>query len=198
MRPCRSAAQLAVTAGVNGWIYTLGGYNFTDQGEPGLRVDAYVPARNAWVRMPSIPFTDNDANSNWGAATGCAGRIYAMGGEDPRNGTGRDTVWSLWPGQAQWTTVAPMPVGLLGLAVVRGPNCQIYAIGGSTGIPPLRWGSTVERYDTYTGRWSIVAALPQARGELAAATIDGRVFALGGAANERVYNGTLTVTAYAP
>jgi hypothetical protein len=65
------------------------------------------------------------------AATGCDGRIYAIGGY---NGSIiLNTVEAYDPATNAWTTVAPMPTARWLLAAATGSDGRIYAIGGYNG-----------------------------------------------------------------
>jgi serine/threonine protein kinase/N-acetylneuraminic acid mutarotase len=130
-----------------------------------------TPAPNTWSARQPMPGT----RTNFGAATGSDGRIYAVGGQ--RGSRALDTVEAYTPGTNRWATVAPMPTARYGLAVVAGPDGRIYAIGGhnSTDL------STVEAYSPKTNNWTTVASLPTARQDLAAVSgPDGRIYAIGG------------------
>ena len=91
-----------------------------------------------------------------------------------------------------WKTKSPMPTARddLAAAVVDG---KIYAMGGYTppNLPPgtftLRGSKeplgTVEEYDPSTDSWRTVADMPTARCDLAAASVDGKIYAIGGSIN---------------
>lgn len=78
-----------------------------------------------------------------------------------------------------WTTRSSMPTARYGLAVARGHNGNVYAIGGYDGT--LTAQATVEVYSPSTDTWSTVSPMPTARTALAVATGgDGRIYAIGG------------------
>src|SRR2546430_10479159 len=71
-------------------------------------------------------------------------------------------------------------------------NEKIYARGGEAAAPPLKVKgkiyatigpavSTVEVYDPATNTWSAAAPMPTARSSLTAATVKGKIYAIGGA-----------------
>ena len=66
---------LAATAGADGRIYALGGFQ-----NSGLlaTVEAYTPSTDTWATLASM-----STSREWpAAATGADGRIYAVGGTD--------------------------------------------------------------------------------------------------------------------
>jgi N-acetylneuraminic acid mutarotase len=74
----------------------------------------------------------------------------------------------------------------------------VYAIGGSDhGCDPAHGGSynTVEAYDPVTDTWTTKASMPTARNSLAAAVVNGIVYAIGGQNGPNSYS---TVEAYDP
>src|SRR5207247_2685806 len=97
------------------------------------------------------------------------------------------------------STPAPRPTANYCLAVVTA-NGKIYASGGEAAGPPLKVKgkiyatigpavSTVEVYDPATNTWSAAAPMPTARSSLTAATVKGKIYAIGGA-NGGVYLNT--------
>lgn len=117
--------------------------------------------------------------SNLGAATGCDGRIYLIGGQP--NG-GPLAVYS--PGTDTWATAPPMPTPRYELAVTAGLDGRLYAIGGLSSRGDQ---SLVEVYTPSTATWSEVAPMPTARrGSFAATTgADGRIYVIGGFSHSR-------------
>ncbi len=98
-----------------------------------------------------------------------------------------------------------MPTAKYRLALVT-VNGKIYAIGGEAAGPPLKVKgkiyatigpavSTVEVYDPATNTWSAAAPMPTARSSLTAATVKGKIYAIGGA-NGSVYLNTVEVFPY--
>lgn len=191
----------AATAGIHGTIYVIGGSNFSGRGAAGLdTVEAYTPGTDRWRSEPSLPFSDNGGYSMLAAVTGRAGRIFVLGGFDPRHGTARASVWAWWPGQSRWHARAPMPIPLFGLGAVRGAHGRIIALGGYTGNVDGRdvAGRAVESYDPARNTWRVLPALPAARALLAAAaTGRGRIYAIGGTRTS-TYDGLRTVQAFHP
>ena len=163
---------------VNEKIYVIG----EDYGSG--KLDVFDPATNSWSTAAPMP----TARLMFAAAT-VNGKIYAIGGcsgFDPVN-----TVEIYDPATNSWSTGAPMPSARCSLAVAS-VNGKIYAIGGAPGIPlPVKretyaigggLEATVEVYDAATNSWSAAAPMPMARQHLAAVTVKGEIYAIGGEA----------------
>jgi N-acetylneuraminic acid mutarotase len=93
--------------------------------------------------------------------------------------------------------LAAMPTVRWGLALVRGPDGKLYAIGGedpatSTALP------NVEAYDPDTNTWEKKASLTTPRADLVAVEAGGKLYAIGGAANTTASTGLATVESYDP
>ena len=99
-----------------------------------------------------------------------------------------------------WTQKADMPTARAGHAtsVVDG---KIYVIGGNPGNipwdPPL---ATVEMYDPAADTWTRKADMPTARDYLTASSVNGKIYAIGGAESTAFekYHGFTTVEEYDP
>jgi len=167
------ASDLAAVT-VNEKIYLIGD----------SKLDVFDPAINSWSTVAPMP----TARHHLAAAT-VNGKIYAIGGcsgFDPVN-----TVEVYDPATNSWSTGAPMPTARCSLAAAS-VNGKIYAIGGAPGIPlPVKretyaiaggLEATVEVYDPATNSWSTAAPMPTARKDLAAVTIKGKIYAIGGEA----------------
>jgi len=135
------------------------------------------------------------------AAVALNGRIYAIGGSQGF-GSSLNTVEVYDPSSNSWRSSndppgtagapAPMPTARYELAVAA-VNGKIYGIGGHGG--PNQELNTVEAYDPATNTWSTdvevvspkgvvlhipLAPMPTARSDLAAAAVNGKIYAIGG------------------
>jgi len=166
--PMPTARGYLSTAAVNGKIYAIGGW----VGIPlGMRtVEEYDPKTDSWRTVTPMTTTRDSF-----ATAVVDGKIYAIGGE-----VRLSSVEEYNSSTDSWRNVAPMPTGreALTAAAVDG---KIYAIGG--GIGPIGGASatrTVEEYEPITDSWRKVADMPTARYALAAATVNGKIYAIGG------------------
>ncbi|OQW35223.1 MAG: galactose oxidase [Nitrospira sp. SG-bin1] len=121
------------------------------------------------------------------AAAALDGRIYVVGGfEKPGLGNVLNfattrSVEVYDPATDQWTSKAPLPVGLhhVGIGVVGG---QLYVIGGYSKSAFSVWNpvATVYAYDPVRDSWTERAPMPTARGALSVTQQDGKLYAIGG------------------
>lgn len=109
------------------------------------------------------------------AATGLDGTIYAIGGMYPGDNNHAD-VYAYDPVANSWTSVASMNYARNSLAAVTGQDGKIYAIGGFF----QGYRNWVEVYNPETNAWSIISSMPTGRHMLAAAAVDGKIYAIGG------------------
>jgi N-acetylneuraminic acid mutarotase len=121
------------------------------------------------------------------AAAAVGGKIYVVGGfEEPSLGNVLNfaitpVVEEYDPSTDRWTARAPMPVGLhhVGIGVAGG---RLYVIGGYKQSGLSVWGpvASVYMYDPAADAWSERAPMPTARGALAVALHEGKLYAIGG------------------
>ena len=115
------------------------------------------------------------------------GKIYVAGGfSQPGFGNFLDyaisrTVEVYDPATDSWTSTTPLPEGRhhAGMASLDG---YLYLIGGFTRSLLSVWRAvdSVYRYDPSTSEWSEMKPMPTARGGLAVAVYQNRVYAIGG------------------
>ena len=79
-------------------------------------------------------------------------------------------------GPPYWVAVADLPAPRTELAVTADPAGRIYAIGGIDTVA----SATVYRFDTRSGVWTTIDSLASPRYFHAAATANGRIYAIGG------------------
>ncbi|MET7618828.1 hypothetical protein [Streptomyces sp. NPDC005408] len=165
-------------AGLRGTcVYAVGGGNRRAGFIQLSTVEAYSPATNMWVTLPSMPTA---RNSLAGAAAPCpnavVGRnetcVYAYGGF-PGGGAPDDlhrTVEAYVPTPNVWATLPLMPTARSGLAGAAAPcpkaarQICVYAFGGVRTSDALR---TVEAYSPTANVWATLPSMPTARFNLA-------------------------------
>jgi N-acetylneuraminic acid mutarotase len=115
------------------------------------------------------------------------GRIYVLGGfaepslSNLSSLTITDKVEVYDPATNEWTTRAPLPVGLHHAAACVVGN-RLYVIGGYRQAFLALWHpvATVYMYDPDKNVWTERTPMPTPRGALAMAESDGRLYAIGG------------------
>ncbi len=144
--------------------------------EAGLAAGA-APAHaqgGAWRAAPSLPVPRQES-----AVVALDGRIYVIGGYGAQPVP--DTLVLVYDAVAgTWGEAAPVPEALhhAAAAVVDG---KIYLIGGfGRSFADRAPVASVWAYDPARDQWEPRAPLPAPRGALAAAVLDGRIYALGG------------------
>lgn len=160
-------------AAAAGRIFAIGGVFPSGSGGFLNLVESYDPATNAWTSEPSLPQAFSE-----GAFGVINGIIYVAGGRTDGGASSLQTyAFDPLNSGAGWVTKATMPAGSgrigIGSAVSGG---KLYAIGGSgAGLQ-----SRVDIYDPITNSWSLGTPLPSPRTELAGASVDEQIYALGG------------------
>ena len=173
-------------AQIDGHIMAALGYDRGAGDTNRLRI--YDITANTWSFGANAP-----GPSSEGAGIAHGGLFYAVGG---RFGAARTDIWAYDPDTDTWdATLAPMSQGRAGLALATVGNA-IYAIGGriATGGPCTGGElASVERYDIDTDTWTNVAPLPNARSDLAAATVGGKIYVFGGCTGFGTYLNSVSV-----
>lgn len=171
--------EYAAAAVLDGRVYLVGG-QLTNTGtvpSPATALlEIYDPTTNTWLAAPPMP------TARMGLTlTAYNGRIYAIGGRtDGFTTSAVGTVEEYNPGTGLWTTSNPMPTprfhAAAGLALTPYGNLIVVA-GGETETSVL---GTVQGYNPITNAWFNLEPLPTARGQLAMASVGGRLYAIGG------------------
>ncbi len=164
----RRSGSAAVT--ISGKIYVIGGWGLPHGDDSQLdflsAIEVYDPATDIWQQHTDAP----SGNGNFGF-TSVNGKIYVVGGTNPRSET-----WEYDPATEVWTAKAAMifPSHFLSASNFGG---KLYAIGGSTEAT-----EAVRVYDPELDTWNslLESPMPTARGSLATAIVDGKIYAIGG------------------
>jgi N-acetylneuraminic acid mutarotase len=179
----RSEAQ---GAAVGGKLYVFGG--FFSGTTTTARSDVFDPASNSWSRLPDLP---EELTHSAVVADGTT--IWLLGGYvDDHPGPATRSVWKYDTVSRTYTRgpQLPAPRGAGGAAIV---NRALHFFGGtnrvagSTADPdqPDHWVLNLDGGSAWASR----APLPNPRNHLAGASVDGKVYAIGGQHNENESTG---------
>lgn len=158
-------------------------------------VVALLPANppslpDTWVQKTPMP-----TNRYLLTSSVVNGKIYAIGGQES-SGTIVGRVDMYDPVANTWTPRAPMPTPRV-IPASAEANGKIYVFGGDTTTPggPSR-SNIVEEYNPSTDTWVARAPMPTRRSWAAAATVNARIYVVGGA--DETGSFLTTVEAYDP
>lgn len=147
-------------------VYVVGGFG-------GARVVEIFDGQR-WRRGPDLPLgVDHPMAAAVDEASGAGAGVYVLGGN-----AGAPTARSfrLAPGAMAWNEIAAMP-GPRSQAAAVAQGRFIYVVGGYDG---QRLVAPTYAYESDADRWRQVAPIPTTRDHLAAASLAGRVCAIGG------------------
>lgn len=181
-----TSARGLAAVGLNGKVYVVGGVDTSSNILSTLQI--YDPSTNTWVTGAAMP------TARSGLATAMVGgKIYAVGGSSASGPLGTLEVYD--PSTNAWSPGAAMPTARYGLAAVAA-NGKIFVIGGQAVIAGNFVAvNSLEIYDPSTNTWSTGATMPTARYLLAADSVNGEIYAIGGFSTSSALN---TVEAYDP
>lgn len=131
---------------------------------PTASVEAYSPEADSWRDLPDLP-----QPIHHGMAAVIDERLFVMGGYSPA-GDPVDTHWELIGDQWSVLDPLPQPVGAGAAVVLEG---AIYVVGG---LPD----GGLYRFDPEAGTWAELSSPDEPREHLAAAVLDGEVWAIAG------------------
>jgi N-acetylneuraminic acid mutarotase len=162
-------------------IVVLGGLVEAGVGRTGVTpsVEAYAPATDTWRQLPELP----EARHH-GMAAVVGGRLFFIGGYDA-SGAASSAVWELVDGT--WRDSQPLPVPVAAAAAVATGDA-IYLVGG---VPD----GLFHRYDVASNSWSALTPPATQREHVAAAIVDGEVWAIAGRWMGEIFD---TTEAYDP
>jgi N-acetylneuraminic acid mutarotase len=186
--PSPFARVEAPVAVVNGKIYLFGG--FTDSLQASNRVDVYDPTNDSWARLKDMPTGVTHLNPAQDGKT-----IWFAGGFKGRHpGPVTTEVWKYDSASDTWSKGPPLPEPRAGggLAIV---NRNLHYFGGYKADRNTNsgdhWSLALDKRtadkrtaDKRTAdkrtAWKREANLPDPRGHVSAAVLDGKIYALGG------------------
>ncbi|KAA9007705.1 hypothetical protein F4V43_04285 [Paenibacillus spiritus] len=188
MPTARAAATAAV---VGNKIYVIGGYYDNASGTPVRtpKVEVYSPDSDTWTTT-----TPMKAGRSWAASAVVGDNIYVVGGATDIN-VFVSTVEAFNTTTGVWSTKTNLPV------IANGPvgavnNGKIYILGGlKTPTTPQITSDTIYEYDPILNIWEAKANLQNAPHGAAVATLNGKIYILGGKNGSTVLS---TVQIYDP
>lgn len=111
--------------------------------------------------------------------------ILLLGGFDGYSESGLSSVQSYFPSRNVVMAHSSMSC-IRSNASVAKLDGKVYVFGGDEG--GHGWSNTVESYNETDGRWSLCPPLNDRKGNLGGATLDGKIFAIGGGNAEVVFS----------
>ncbi len=156
-------------AAIGNSIYVFGGNRF---GSIQSVIQRYDTTTNTWATVGNVPY----AGAGWRAAA-LDGTIYLTGGGNS-GGSGFPGVIAYDPGTGVFDASVPdFNVGRHSHALVQ-LGGRLWAVGGAN--PTLGRLASVESWAPGESAWRDESALNDARSGLAAAVLDGAIYAIGG------------------
>ncbi|TAK93366.1 kelch-like protein [Patescibacteria group bacterium] len=157
---------------LNDRLYCLGGQTLAGQITDCEVLD--LPGTQVWGAIAPLPTARTQAS-----ATAVTGRVHIFGGY--RTGVNLIADHDEYnPDTNQWTPRAPVLSPRSGTAAVT-VNGRVFLIGGSIIANNVYTDiANVEEYNPDTNTWTPKAPMHTARSLLAAAVVDGKIYAIGG------------------
>lgn len=155
-----------------GEVWTLGGFDAV--GITTDVVEIFDPASGAWRTGPALPLPMHHAN-----VAVVEGRVLVLGSLEGLAFEASGEAWELDRQEGVWEPRAPLPGDRVrGASAVAVLGDRVVVCGG------LRGGAVAEcdAYDAGDDTWTPLPDLPEVRDHVLGATIDGRVFVVGGRA----------------
>ncbi len=161
--------------------YAIGGQGGSAWNEPMVANERYNACTGKWAKMAPMPTPRGNISAGV-----IEGKIYVPGGYASDEGPGDDVsaaghldVLEIYdPETDTWSSGASLPEPLSGVAVAAYDG-KLYAFGGSTPEGDLSDRTYV--YDPTTDAWEEKTPLPGGgRGFAAAATLNGKIYVVGG------------------
>jgi N-acetylneuraminic acid mutarotase len=143
-----------------------------------LAVTAHAQAPGKWVKLAPFPEPSEEV---YGASAG--GKFYVFGGLAP-GWKPKALVYAYDPATDRWTRKKPMALASHHVAFTE-LDGKLYAFGGFVLPPsgPPAWVpiDNAWQYDPAADTWKALAPMPTPRGSPVAATVNGKIYVIGGA-----------------
>ena len=160
-------------ARVGRYVYVVGGF-LQPGGQTTNKVARYDIRRDRWRLVAPLPLAVNHA-----AATSWGGKLYVHGGFASPTGleSATNRLFEYEPGSDRWTELpgSTVPRAAHALHAIDG---KLYAAGGANSQTDQL--TSLEIYDIESRTWSAGASMPTGRNHVASATVDDRMYVLGG------------------
>jgi N-acetylneuraminic acid mutarotase len=161
-----------VAAALDGKIYVAGGLGKDDAGQNVVltTVEVYDPESDTWEALTPLPI----GLHHLGIAA-ADGKIYVSGGYDDDFTPDVAELWTYEPEGDEWSQMADMPAPRAAHFMVSIDD-KLYVVGGVGDDNRALWA-----YDPESDTWDTsFAPLSTAREHLTAATVDGKLYVIGG------------------
>jgi N-acetylneuraminic acid mutarotase len=163
---------------VNGIVYVFG-IGWSSYSSVPVGVAKYDSVSDRWTSLPDMP-----SRQGWATAGVVKGKCYVIGGASSFGGVASTAVYEFDPKNESWRVRSSLPDRRTMAAAAVVDN-KIYVVGGGDDdsfLPDLL--PSVAIYDPATDSWSKGADMPTPRFLLAAAAVDGKIYAIGGTSDE--------------
>jgi N-acetylneuraminic acid mutarotase len=160
---------LGLATDTNAMIYA----SAASQGAGSKELQVYDPATNAWTKGTPMKLAVEGP-----ASAAINGTVYVAGGY--AGGKAVATLQAYDESTNTWTGLAKMPTPRFApaAAVING---ILYVVGGAAGNTSTSTPSNaLQSYNPATNTWTKLASMPTARGQLAAAALNGEIYAIAG------------------
>ncbi|HEX8228019.1 MAG TPA: S-layer homology domain-containing protein [Chloroflexia bacterium] len=156
-------------------LYVGSGYSFS-QGGYTNQFARYNPDTDAWTGLSAVPNAGEEIEFVYSPLNN---KIYAFGGSNLSSNTVFTDTRIFDIASGNWSSGAPMPVGLHSVAGGY-HNGKIYLAGGYTGSLQTSAVNTLYIYDVAGNSWTTGANVPASLGRAAGGVIYGKLYVAGG------------------
>jgi N-acetylneuraminic acid mutarotase len=139
---------------------------------------AYDPSTNKWTERAPMPTARQHLTS-----AVVDGKLYVIGGRYSNSSftanLASNEVYD--PKYNRWTSLQPMPTNRSSpAAAYSSVDGDIYVFGGELAFTTNTVYNVTEKYDSKTNKWTTEQSMPTARHSMAYASINDRIFLIGG------------------